>query len=57
MNGDDNQPIAAVTYFGDPQENPPPPNTEYKNLLLSGARRWQLPEAYIQQLESIVAAK
>ena len=57
MDGDDERPMAVVTYFGDPQENPPLPNAEYKNLLLSGARRWQLPEAYIRQLESIVVAK
>src|SRR5258708_31035709 len=46
VNGDERQRIAAVTYFGDPQKNPPPPNAKYKNLLLSGARRWQLPDAY-----------
>src|SRR6266446_4988510 len=53
MSGDDKQPMAVVTYFGDPQANPPLPNAEYKNLLVSGAHRWQLPAEYIRQLESI----
>jgi hypothetical protein len=56
MNGDDKQPMAVVTFFGDPQDNPPLPNSKYRDLLLSGARRWQLPDAYIEQLESIEVA-
>ena len=56
INGDSKQPMTVVTYFGDPQDNPPPPNSKYKNQLLSGARRWQLPVVYIKQLESIVVA-
>lgn len=57
VNGDEKQPMIVMTYFGDPQENPPPPNSNYKNLLVSGARRWKLPEAYIKQLESIVVTE
>lgn len=53
VNGDDKQPMAVVSYFGDPQDNPPLPNSKYKNLLISGARRWQLPDAYVKQLEAI----
>lgn len=56
INGDDKQPMAVLSYFGDPQENPPPPNSKYRNLLLLGARRWQLPDAYIKQLEMIEVA-
>ena len=57
MNGDDNQPTNVMSYFGEPQENPPPPNSKYKNLLVSGALRWHLPDEYIRQLESIEVAK
>jgi gamma-glutamylcyclotransferase len=53
LDGNGERPLTASTYFGDPQPNPPPPNAEYKNLLLSGARRWRLPKAYIRQLEAI----
>lgn len=56
IHGDEKQPMAVVSYFGDPQENPPLPNSKYRNLLLSGARRWQLPDAYIKQLELIEVA-
>jgi len=57
VNGDDKQRMNVVSYFGEPQENPPLPNSEYKNLLVSGAHRWQLPAEYIRQLESIAVAK
>lgn len=30
-----------------------PPNENYKSLLVAGAKHWQLPEAYIQQLQAI----
>ena len=53
MNGDDKQPMAVMTYFGDPQDKPPLPNARYKNQLLSGARRWQLPDSYMKELEAI----
>lgn len=51
LDGDDQQPLAVFTYFGDPQPNPPLPNIEYKNLILSGARHWHLPAEYARQLE------
>ena len=54
--GDDKQPLAAAVYFGEPQEAPPLPNQDYKNLILVGARRWGLPEVYIRQLEAIEVA-
>lgn len=56
LDGDNTQPMAVVSYFGDPQDNPPLPNSKYKNLLVLGARRWQLPDAYVKQLEAIEAS-
>ena len=53
VHGDNKQPLAAAVYFGEPQKAPPLPNQDYKNLILSGARRWGLPEVYIRQLEAI----
>jgi hypothetical protein len=53
LNGDDQQPLAAFIYFGDPMPNPPLPNIDYKNQILSGARYWHLPEAYVRELEAI----
>jgi gamma-glutamylcyclotransferase len=51
LDGDDQQSLAVFTYYGDPQPNPPLPNIEYKNLILSGARHWRLPAEYVQQLD------
>jgi gamma-glutamylcyclotransferase len=51
--GDARQPLSAFIYFGDPTPNPPLPNIDYKNLILSGAQYWKLPEAYVRELETI----
>jgi gamma-glutamylcyclotransferase len=53
MDGDAHRPIVVSAYFADPQLNPPLPNAEYKNLILAGARHWQLPAEYIRELERI----
>jgi gamma-glutamylcyclotransferase (GGCT)/AIG2-like uncharacterized protein YtfP len=55
--GDDKQPLTVSTYFADPQPNPPLPNHEYKNLILSGARHWSLPAHYIADLEKVMVAR
>ncbi len=41
----------VFTYFADPQPNPPLPNIEYKNLILSGAMHWHPPEEYVRRLQ------
>ena len=51
--GHERRPLAVSAYFGDPQPNPPPPNAKYKELILSGARHWHLPEEYVRDLEAI----
>lgn len=51
--GDVKQLLLVSIYRGHPQPNPPLPNCDYKNLIVAGARRWQLPTDYIQELESI----
>jgi len=48
--------LTAAVYFGEPQEAPPLPNQEYKDLILSGAQQWGLPQAYVRQLEAIEVA-
>ena len=51
--GDVKQLLLVSIYRGHPQPNPPLPNCDYKNLIVAGARHWQLPKDYIQELESI----
>jgi hypothetical protein len=53
LDGDEERPVTAETYFADPEPNPPPPNESYKGLILSGARHWHLPDKYIAELEAI----
>jgi hypothetical protein len=53
LDGDEERPITAETYFADLEPNPPPPNQAYKDHILSGARHWHLPDDYIAELEAI----
>jgi hypothetical protein len=55
LEGDEHRPQRVFTYFGDPQLKPPGPNAKYKELIVSGARYWHLPDDYIRGLEAIVA--
>ena len=54
LEGDEHRSQRVFTYFGDPQSKPPGPNAEYKELIVSGARYWHLPDDYIRELETIV---
>ena len=56
LNGEDHRPLTVSAYFGDPQPNPPLPNAAYKNLILTGAKHWHLPEDYIRALEQIAVS-
>ena len=51
--GDAKRPLIVAIYRGHPQPNPPLPDCHYKNLIVEGAKQWQLPADYIQELESI----
>ena len=55
--GDPNQPVWVEIYFAVAQANPPYlPNLVYKNLIVSGAKFWNLPAEYIAELENIEVA-
>ncbi len=54
--GDAKRPLLVSLYRGHPQPNPPLPDCDYKKLIVEGARHWQLPVTYIQELESIQTA-
>lgn len=53
LDGEDHRPLTVSVYFGERQPNPPLPNDAYKNLILTGARHWHLPDEYIRQVERI----
>ena len=46
--------VDVFVYFDIPQPSPPPPNAEYKRLIVSGARSWKLPDSYLAELDAIV---
>ena len=54
--GDAKRSLLVAIYRGHPQPSPPLPNCDYKNLIVAGARHWQLPGYYIQELEFIQTA-
>jgi hypothetical protein len=47
------RPLLVSLYHAHPQLDPPLPDCDYKNLIVQGAKHWQLPADYIQELESI----
>ena len=54
LNNDQAKPIAVEIYFANAQNNPPRPNQAYKDLIVAGAKYWNLPVHYIADvLESI----
>ena len=50
---DGTQPIIALVYVAEIESNVPPPNAEYKRVILEGARHWNIPSSYIATLETI----
>lgn len=56
VDGKESRPLTVSIYFAEPQDDPPPPNSVYKALILSGTRHWHLPGDYIHELEQIEVA-
>ena len=48
-----NHALQVLVYVAAIEKNVPPPNPEYKRLILEGARHWQMPNSYIAMLETI----
>ena len=53
LEGDEERPLTVCTYFACRQPNPPLPNAGYKDLIVTGARYWHLPEEYVRELKTI----
>lgn len=56
LDDDDGRPLTVAIYFAEPQANPPLPSKAYKDLILAGARHWNLPADYIAQLQGTEVA-
>lgn len=50
---DGKQPIHALVYVAEIENNVPLPNAEYKRVILEGAHHWNIPGSYIAMLETI----
>jgi gamma-glutamylcyclotransferase len=54
--GNGQRPLDALTYLAEIEKDVPLPNTEYRRLIVEGARHWNLPPSYIARLETIPVA-
>ena len=50
LDGHRKKPLAVVVYFASPQPGTHLPSHIYKDLILSGANYWHLPENYIRDI-------
>jgi hypothetical protein len=53
VDGDSANPLNVITFVANPQANSPLPSNDYKNLIIAGAREWNLSAEYIARLEQI----
>ena len=53
--GDGQGPVEVLVYIAEKEDAVPLPNSEYKRLIVEGARQWKIPEAYCAMLEQIQA--
>lgn len=54
--GDEKRTMSVTIYIANKQKDPPLPNSDYKKLIVEGAKYWHLPEEYIRLLEQIQVA-
>ena len=50
LDGHRNEPLAVAIYFATPEPGAHLPSQKYKDLILSGANYWHLPENYIRDI-------
>lgn len=56
VDGELAKPLNVITFVANPQANPPLPSNDYRNLVIAGAREWNLGTEYIARLEQIEVA-
>jgi gamma-glutamylcyclotransferase (GGCT)/AIG2-like uncharacterized protein YtfP len=54
--GDNERSVEVLVYIAEKEDNVPLPNSEYKRLMVAGARYWNIPELYRLMLEQLQAA-
>jgi gamma-glutamylcyclotransferase len=53
--GDGQNPVEVLVYMAEKEDNVPLPSSEYKQLIVAGARYWKIPEVYLLMLEQLQA--
>ncbi len=51
--GDGKQPLSVLVYVAEVEKEVPPPNAEYKRLMIEGGKHWNLPADYLAALEAL----
>lgn len=57
VHGETAQPLTALVYVAQLEQNVPPPNAEYKRLMIEGAKHWGIPKVYLTLIEAIAIAR
>jgi len=57
LEGDRKKPLAVAIYFAIPQPGVHLPNQRYKDLILTGAKYWHLPDKYIRDILEPIQVK
>lgn len=51
------QPLSVLVYVAELEPNVPPPNAEYKRLIIEGAKHWGISAMYLGLLEKMETAR
>jgi gamma-glutamylcyclotransferase len=54
--GDSQSSVEVLVYIAEKEDNVPLPSSEYKRLIVTGAKYWNIPEIYLLMLEQLRAA-
>lgn len=54
--GDSQSAVEVLVYVAEKEDNVPLPSSEYKQLIVAGARHWNMPGFYLLMLEQLRAA-
>jgi gamma-glutamylcyclotransferase (GGCT)/AIG2-like uncharacterized protein YtfP len=54
--GNSQSSVEVLVYMAEKEDNVPLPSSEYKQLVVAGAKHWNIPEIYLLMLEQLQAA-
>jgi hypothetical protein len=54
--GDGQSSVEVLIYIAEKEDNVPLPSSQYRQLIIAGAKYWNIPEIYLLMLEQLQAA-